>query len=164
MSQFGFRPRFTQYLPLPVGEAVALAAAGLEAQDGGFEVKRFPGFICLRVPESERHFWSPRLNLSFHGHGGETRVEGIYGPGANVWSLFLYGYLLAGSAALFSGCLGFAQVSLGLRAWGLWICAAAAIVLAALYLGAQFGQKLGAQQQFRLHQAYEAAVGARVEL
>jgi hypothetical protein len=144
--------------------AAAKIVGAVEVMGEGFEVKHFPGFICLRVPMEDRHFWSPRLNLSLHDEAGTTRVEGTYGPNANVWSLFLYGYLLAGSMALFSGCLGFAQWSLGTRAWGLWICGGAVVVVLGLYIGAQMGQKIGAQQQFRLHQAYEAAVGSRVEL
>ena len=137
---------------------------GAGSERWGFEVKVFPGFVCLRVPPGDRHFWSPRLNLSFHQEGEGTRVNGVYGPNANVWSLFLYGYLLGGSVAVFSGCFGFAQWSLGTRAWGLWICGLALVVLAGLYVGAQLGQKLGAQQQFRLHQAYEEVSGGRVEI
>ena len=164
MSKFGIRPCFSHYLGESPEAAVKRIGAALEASDGGFEVKVFPGFVCLRVPPGDRHFWSPRLNLSFHQEGEGTRVNGVYGPNANVWSLFLYGYLLGGSVAVFSGCFGFAQWSLGTRAWGLWICGLALVVLAGLYVGAQLGQKLGAQQQFRLHQAYEEVSGGRVEI
>jgi hypothetical protein len=33
-----------------------------------------------------------------------------------------------------------------------------------MYLTAQFGQKIGAQQTFLLHQIYESAVGQSVEI
>ena len=38
------------------------------------------------------------------------------------------------------------------------------VYTAGLYLTAQFGQKLGAQQMFKIHQAYEAAIGRVVEI
>jgi hypothetical protein len=38
------------------------------------------------------------------------------------------------------------------------------LILIGLYLLAQFGQKLGALQTFRLHQIYEAAMGRTVEI
>jgi len=165
VSSFGIRPHFSQTLELGPEDARARIVAEVRKEDEHFEVKSFPGFICVRIPEDERHFWSPRLNLSLEStDDGHTRVEGIYGPNANVWSLFLYGYLITGSFAIFGGSIGFAQWSLGKTSWGLWIFWAALGVALALYVLAQFGQKIGAQQTFRLHQLYEAAMGRTVEL
>jgi hypothetical protein len=165
MSSFGFRPHFSQVLEMTPDEARDLIV--LEVRSGGepCEIKCFPGFICIRVPEDERHFWSPRLNLSLDDNGdGSTRVEGIYGPNANVWSLFLYGYLGVGTIGLFSGALGWAQHSLGKTAWGLWICTAMATLGVGLYLLAQFGQKIGAEQMFQLKRIYETAIGRTTRL
>lgn len=127
--------------------------------------KSFPGFLALRIPEEDQHFWSPRLQLSFEESGDhETLIQGSYGPNANVWSLFLYSWLVVGSLGTFSGILGFSQRMIGIRAWGLWIFGAMLAAAVGLYLLAQFGQKLGAQQTFLLHQAYEAAIGDSVEI
>jgi hypothetical protein len=85
MSSFGIRPRFTQTLDLGVVEAQARLARAVEDGAERCEMKVFPSFICLRIPEQDRHFWSPRLNLEFEGtEDGKTRIEGIYGPNANV--------------------------------------------------------------------------------
>ena len=165
MSSFGFRPHFSQTLDLSPDEARAKLVAAVEESDEDFEVRSFPGFVCLRVPPADRHFWSPRLNVSFEpAEGGGTRVEGIYGPNANVWSLFLYGYLILGSIALFSGCIGFAQRALCRCCWGLWIFWTAVGLGFGLWIVAQFGQKLGAHQTYRLHHVYEAAMGRTEEL
>lgn len=165
MSSFGIRPRFTQTLDLAMEEAHARLARAVEAGADPCEMKVFPGFICLRIPEQDRHFWSPRLNLEFEGtQDGKTRIEGIYGPNANVWGLFLYGYLLTGTFGLFSGIFGLAQCLIGKHPWALWIFGAMLALALALYLVAQFGQKLGAQQTFRLHRIYEAAMGRTVEV
>ena len=165
MSRFSVRPRFTQTLDLGVDEAQARILSGVVAGAGGCEVKKFPGFICLRIPEQERHFWSPRLNLGIEPtDDGKTRIEGIYGPNANVWSLFLYGYLITGSFALFSGILGFVQWSLGNRAWGLWIFAVMSAAVIGLYLLGRFGRKVGEVQTLQLHHVYEAAMGRSVEI
>lgn len=129
------------------------------------EVKSFPGYVSLHVVEKDSHYWSPRLSLSLEPEEqGKTRVSGTYGPGTNVWSAFLYGYMLVGSAGLFSGLLGACQYWLGMQPWGLWITTAMLLIAAWMYLSAQFGQKLGAQQTFQLHQIYEEAVGQRVEI
>jgi hypothetical protein len=166
MSSFRIRPVFSQTLELGLAEVQERIVRAVEQDGGGrFEVKNFPNFVCLRIRETDRHFWSPRLNLSLEETAaGHTRIEGTYGPNANVWGLFLYGYLLIGMMALFTGVLGFAQWMIGMPPWGLWILGGLALVAAALYVTAQFGQKLGARQMFMIHQAYESAIGTMVEI
>lgn len=165
MSSFHIRPRFNQVMNLDA-ETVRKRLEDQVAQDGHrVELKSFPDFICLRIPEKDRHFWSPRLSLSLETtETGKTKIEGIYGPNGNVWSLYLYGYLIVGSLGLFSGILGFCQWKLGNLPWGLWIFGVMFFAAVTLYLVAQFGQKLGARQTFLLHQCYESAVGQTVEI
>lgn len=165
MSSFGFRPHFSETFDLGVEEAQARIIREVESGEYHCELKSFPGFVTLRIPEQDRHFWSPRLTLSLaRTEDGKTRLTGIYGPNANVWSMFLYSYLITGSLGLFSGILGFVQWKLDKAAWGLWIFGVMLAAMAGLYLLAQLGQKLGAAQTFRLHQIYESAMGRRVEI
>jgi hypothetical protein len=165
MSSFRIRPRFSQILDLGIEEAQERMIEEVHAGHDRCEVKSFPGFICLRIPEKDRHFWSPRLNLSLEKtEDGKTRIEGTYGPNANVWSIFLYGYLLTGSMGTFSGVFGFAQWMTGARPWALLIFGTMVAIAMGLYVFAQFGQKLGAQQTFLLHQIYESAMGRTVEI
>lgn len=165
MSSFRIRPRFSQILALEIEDARERIVSEVNHEGGRCEVKSFPGFICLRIPEQDRHFWSPRLNLSLEKtDDGKTLVEGTYGPNANVWSLFLYGYLITGTMGTFSGVFGFAQWMIGTTPWALWIFGAMLALATGLYVFAQFGQKLGAQQTFLLHQIYESAIGRTVEI
>lgn len=165
MSSFRLRPRFTHVLAVGAQEARDKIVEKVKSDEARCEVKSFPGFVCLRIPESDRHYWSPRLNLSLDtNEEGHTVIQGTYGPNANVWSSFLYGYLLVGSVGLFSGILGACQSCLGMNPWGLWIFGAMLAIAIGMYLTAQFGQKLAAQQTFLLHQIYESAVGQHVEI
>lgn len=166
MSSFRIRPVFSQVVELGVEEVRERIVRAVESDGGGrFEVKNFPNFVCLRIREADRHFWSPRLNLSLEEtDGGHTRIEGTYGPNANVWGLFLYGYLLVGTLGTFAAVLGFAQWMIGMRPWGLWILGVLLVLASGLYVTAQFGQKLGARQMFTIHQAYESAIGTMVEI
>ncbi len=166
MSSFRIRPVFSQVVELAPDEVRERIVQAVERDGGGrFEVKNFPNFVCLRIREADRHFWSPRLNLSIEETAdGYARIEGTYGPNANVWGLFLYGYLLIGTLGIFAGVFGFAQWMIGMQPWGLWILGGLGFFAAALYVTAQFGQKLGARQMFTIHQAYESAVGTLVEI
>ena len=159
MSSSHIRPRFNLAVDLEIDEAQTRIIKEAEQSDTLCEVKVFPGYLCLRIPESERHFWSPRLTVSFdRANDGKTHLAGVYGPNANVWSLFLFGYLISGSLALFSGIFGFVQLSLSGHAWGLWIFGLMLAAMGALYLLAQAGQKLGAAQTSQLHSIVESAM------
>lgn len=161
LSSFRVRPRFECVVAAPLEEAHAELVRGLATHAPTLVVKPFPGFIGIHVPDAERKQWSPRLFLSLEpAPGGGTRIEGIYGPEIEIWSVFLYGYLATGLLGTFSGILGVCQHLLGQRPWGLWVCAAMAAGALLLYLGAQLGQKLGAWQTIQLHQAYTAAAAA----
>jgi len=165
MSSFHVRPRFHHTLSIDESSIHERLLSSIRASGTEFEVKVFPEFICVRIPEPERKFWSPRLTLSLEPSGdGKTVVHGMYGPNANFWGCYLYIGLIVGSVALFSGILGLCQQSLGMKAWGLWIFGGAVGAAGGLYLMAQIGQKLAEQQTIRLHQAYESALGTSVEL
>ena len=165
MSSFSIRPRVSQVLDLEVDEAQERIIQEVRRVDDQCELKIFPRFLCLRIPESERHFWSPRLHLAIDPtEDGRTRLVGTYGPNANVWALFLYGYLFTGSAGLFAGIFGYAQWQMDTTPWGLWIAAAMVAAVGGLYLLAQFGQKIGAAQTFRLHHNLDTALQRTLEI
>ena len=170
MSSFRIRPRFSHRFDETPGRMQAriveqVGNAEAPAPGSRVEVKNFPGYVTLRIPEEDQHFWSPLLNLSIETDDeGRTVIHGIYGPNANVWTIFLYGYLLIGSLTLFSGLLGISQWVVGVNTWGLMVFGVLAGLLIGLYLLAQFGQKLAARQTYLLHLTYEAAVGRAVEI
>lgn len=164
MSSFHIRPRFSQVVKRSANEVQEILKESVAPIGDQFEVKEFPDFFCLRISERDRHFWSPRLNLSLEEEEGKTTIHGIYGPNANAWSLFLFSYLILGFLALIAGALVLAQWIIGSELTWIWGFGGALAGIAILYIVAQFGQKLGAQQMFLLHQTYESAMGEHVEI
>lgn len=137
----------------------------ISRDDAQFEVKSFPGFISLRMPHEDRHFWSPRLNLSMEEiDEGKTQLLGKYGPNANVWSLFLFGYLFIGSLGMFAAVLAISQWFIGSSPWGFWLLGGAMPGLLILFGAAHAGQKLGAKQIELLHKTYESGINESVEI
>ncbi len=160
MSSFRIRPCFEHTVELSAAETRARILASFAQHSPSFVVKAFPDFIGLHIGDHERSFWSPRLFLVLEAKaGGTTIVQGTYGPEIEVWSVFLYGYLITSLLGTFAGVLGFAQMKIAANPWGLWVLGAMVLLAGLLYLGAQLGQKFGAGQIFQLHQAYESAVG-----
>lgn len=165
MSSFHVRPRFEQTVDLSPDSVREKTVERISTCETRCTVKTFPGFVRLRIPQEERHFWSPRLTLSlYETEDGKTRICGMYGPNGNVWGLFLYAYLFVGFLGLVAAIVGISQWAVGKPPVFLWGLVVALAGVVALYLTAQFGQKLGANQTFRLHQAYERAMGKEAEI
>lgn len=165
MSSFHIRPRFQQVVSLPREEIQERLAESLKRPGSRCTILNFPGFLTIRIPDEDRHFWSPRLTLSFdENDSGETVITGIYGPNANVWGIFFYSYLCIGFLGVISLVMGISQWAIGKPPSWLWLAGVALFGLIGIYLVAQFGQKLGVQDTFRIHQAYESAVGEEVPI
>lgn len=165
MFSWRLRPCFRQNLDLPCDEAKDRIVNAVLHQHPSYEIKSFTRFICLRIPPGERHFWSPRLNLSLEeNEAGGTCVQGTFGPNANLWSLYLYGYLIIGLIAMFSGMFGACQLFVGMSAWGLWVFAGSVSAALSMYLASRLGQRFATPQSDRLQQIYVEAIGQEIEI
>lgn len=162
LSSFKVRPRFSHTVAGSVADTRARLLAALAERSAELEVKAFPDFIGVHIAAPARQTWSPRLFLQLEAVDPETtRIEGIYGPEIEVWSIFLYGYMITAVLGSISATYGLAQVLIKETPWAFEVTGAMGIAALVLYLGAQMGQKLGAAQTFQLHQAYQEAIEAK---
>lgn len=123
-----------------------------------------PGYINLKIPLQERLYWSPQLTLTFESTEEGTIIRGLYGPSPNVWTAFFFGYAACGILALIAGMWGFARYSLSLSAEMLWALPVLGEIALSLYIIAQMGQKIGAEQMFRLHLFYEEFIQDKIPI
>jgi len=164
MTSYHIRPRFQEIIAASPEviqhriQAYAETVTDCHLTDG------VPGHLVVKIPPADQHYWSPQLGLTFEEHEEGTLVRGLYGPNPTVWLLFMFGYGTLGTIALFIAIIGFSQKNLGIDAPILWVLPVLAAAALTLYLIAQFGQKIGAEQMFTLHHFYEAAVGHRVHV
>ncbi|MBC2606675.1 hypothetical protein [Pelagicoccus albus] len=165
MISWRLRPSFRQELDAGSEEAQERIVNHVQSQHPNFEVKRYPGFVCLRIPEKDRHFWSPRLHIGLEAdQSGHTLVRGTFGPNANLWSLYLYGYLIIGLIGMFSGMFGLCQLYVGMSAWGLWVFSGMLVLALAMYLASRFGQRIAIPQSELLERIYVEATGKEIEV
>ena len=165
MSSFRIRPRFKQVYSLSPDEAQQLLEDRLKTDEcpcvKGNSAK---GYLVVRIPEEEIHAWSPQLSLTIEEHEQGCEIRGHYGPRPSLWALFTYGYAALGILALFAGIWGVSQMMLKKPAPVLWSLPVFAGLAVGLYLTAQTGQKLGAEQTFTLHHFFEETMGKRVHI
>lgn len=162
MTSIRIRPRFQQIVPASpdvVQERLRTQLAQSEVPCTG---SMLPGHVVLKVLAREQHYWSPQLSLTLEPHEQGTLVRGLYGPNPTVWAMFAMGYGAISILALFIGIIGLSARSLGQPAPILWALPILFLAALILYLIAQVGQKLGAEQTFLLHHFYENTIGERV--
>lgn len=163
MSSFRIRPHFVHEESKPSAQFQNEIVRYIEDEEDRVHVKTFPDYLTLVIPEEDQHFWSPQLNLSLDPtEGGGTKVTGTYGPNTNVWSMYLYGYLIGFCCALVSTVFGVSKWIVSGWTTGFYLMGVSYAVLFGLYLSAQIGQKLAAQQTFELHQAFERGIGQHI--
>lgn len=166
MSSFRVRPRFNETLSLSQEEFKKNMEEALSSYDGVIGSVS-DTFCVLKIPVAERHYWSPQLTLTLEEeeeNADQLRVRGLYGPKPSVWAAFFMSYAAIGILILFIGVIGLSQALLDKPAPILWAVPALALVALILYLVAQSGQKVGAEQMFRIHHFYETLVKHRVAI
>ncbi len=161
MSSFRIRPRFKHFIRIDKNGLEHIILTAL-AQEKLFVFLHVPGHIFIKIHPSERHVWSPQLDLSFEQDGETVIVRGLYGPNPTLWALFFFGYAFIGLMALFLGIWGFSVWTLGREASVLWALPGLGVASLILYLVSQAGQKLGAQQMFEIHHFYEGITRDRI--
>jgi len=162
MSSFRIRPRFRQEINASFEEIQERIKKALEKQEKPYATVFLPNQITLRIPPEDRHFWSPQLSITLEQQEQGTLVRGLYGPNPSIWALFFFAYASLAIIILFAGMVVLSQISLGMEAplwWAIPVCAALILII---YLIAQTGQKLGAQEMFDLHHFYENTLGEKV--
>jgi hypothetical protein len=136
-----------------------------ENEETSCDLSILSGHIVVRIPPEDRHFWSPQLNLSIEKEDdGKTLIRGFYGPNPNTWALFTYGYAVLSILFVFVGIWGMSKLTLNKAAPELWILPILGLLALTLYITAQFGQKLGAEQMYKLHFFYQKVIGEKIKI
>lgn len=164
MSSFRIRPRFKEKV---TGSTEDFLIRIKEAIDKNPE---FTGLVSehycvIKICLGDRHYWSPQLTLNLEEiPEGGLEIRGLYGPKPSVWAVFFMSYAALAVLSLFAGVFGASQLMLNNSAPILWAIPIMGAMAAGLYLVAQGGQKIGAEQMFRIHHFYEEIIKHRVSL
>jgi hypothetical protein len=159
------RPRFDLELPYGPAELQRRLETGPGGEGSPCTVVALEGHFQIEVAEPQRHFWSPQLSLQAEAgpRGGTTRLHGLYGPSAAVWTMFMAAYAFLGFGALFLLMLGGSQALIGATPWGLWAGGAATVAMVLPYLGSLVGQSLAAEHMQLLRCYLHASLGLEHE-
>jgi hypothetical protein len=129
--------------------------SNLKAPDSPCEGRFIHGHGSLFIKGPDRHYWSPELNLTFEEENGMTLIRGLYGPRAQVWTMFVLFYSTIGFGMMVVLFYGMTLYSLDQPATILWLLPLLGLILLSLYLVSYSGQRLGKKQMIILHDFLE---------
>jgi|APTNR8051073442_1049403.scaffolds.fasta_scaffold03268_10 hypothetical protein len=164
MSSFKLRPRFRKVCSGTIEEHTSHFKE-LLATEGDIAGSVATSFIKLRIAPKDNHYWSPELSLMLEPHEKGTLIRGLYSPKSSVWTLFAFAY--GTIAILLAGLLVWGGVEWQMNNDASLLTLGVPSLLGAgllVYLIAQFGQKIGAEQMFTLHHFFEDAIKERVHI
>jgi len=116
--------------------------------------------ITLKIPPKDHHYWSPELHLHLRREEDDelTEVSGFVGPKSSIWTMFMFLYIGLATVALFAGMYAFSQQSLDISTTGGFeISIIAMVLIVAVFIATQIGQKIALDQTEQLIVFMEAA-------
>ncbi|MCP4291468.1 MAG: hypothetical protein GY780_06505 [bacterium] len=112
----------------------------------------------IQLPEEDRTFLSPYLNLSLKEEEDNLILEGRFSPHPHVWTAFMAIYGVLGLMGLGGIVYGWAQSMIGEPAGMMWAGPISLLAIAFVYGAAVIGQGLTAQEMYSLRNVVDRAV------
>lgn len=158
---FLVRPRFKLHTDLKKENILELIQNKISPSNGVVGTRTKHRFF-LRIPKEDQHYWSPEMQIEVtnneiekeeHEWEPDTKnstIRCVIGPKQSIWTMFVFGYSLAGVIIFFGGLYGFVQMSLNKPPIFLWSIPIGIILIVALYTAAAYGRKKGHEQMNHL--------------
>ena len=158
MANFEIRPRFKRTTNLSQNEIVSRIQNALNLDDSLIVGYIVDHHIFLKIPQKNRHYWSPELHLEIEEKEPTNIILGLFGPNPSVWFMYIFFYTLLGFISLVIMIMGFSQLNLGLSAQILWALPVLLILFILAFSTAKAGQKLGHDEMHLLYDFVEDAL------
>lgn len=152
------RPRVDAHLSADPEEIEARLNAQLEKENSPVVGHISHGFGRLQLRDDQQ-YWSPEFSLRIEAEDGGSRVSGLMGPKAEVWTLFVFCYAVLGLGTLIVLLIGLSNWSLGQSTRILWAVPFGLGVVSSLYYVAWTGQRWSRSQMRSLLKFCESAIG-----
>ncbi len=156
------RPRVDTFVDLDPQEIEERLNAAFRANDAKAVGHISHGFGRMHLIEDQQ-YWSPEFTVRIDAEDGGSRVSGLMGPRAEVWTLFIFCYSVLGLATLIMLLIGLSNWSLDQPAGILWGVPVGVLLFSTLYFVAYTGQRWSRQQMRELLNFCEEAVGHQLQ-
>ena len=152
------RLRFKKMVPETPEEITEKVKEPLKENEGKIVGRITHDHIRIRIPEKDRHFWSPQLSLNMEETGNCTEVRGLYGPKPDIWLGYMFTYFFLGFIVLVVSIIGLSRYNLGLSSYILWAIPFVLGGVFVLWSTSRAGQRLGKDEVNQIHSIIKPAL------
>lgn len=155
-----FRPRFRFLTPMPAEEVIDRVKNYGKNRVARPVIRQVHGHIVLSIPEEDRHFWSPQMDVSAEHEPDhdQTLVRCLIGPMPTVWTMFMFVYGFFGFIGFVGLTLGMSQWTLEKNMWGFWLVPVSLLGMVAMWLVSVEGKKLARAEMHALKNFVDEAL------
>ena len=154
------RPIFEHAACMEREELVARLQSSFDGDGEAYPYQIRGQHIVVTVPRSQRHFWSPWLNMEVLDAEPGIVLHGRFSPKPSIWTGFMLCYVTLMTSGFFAIMFGISKSIMG-RSGLLWDLFGVGLILAVvgLYVSSQIGQRFAQSQMIELHDRVRVALG-----
>lgn len=154
------RPRFKLESPESMETIMHLIMKAAQEDKTIVSLQQQNRFIKITIPENEKHYWSPVLNISCDNKEitDKTIIRGHIGPSENVWGLFVLTYAAIGILGFFATVWAYVQWVLEKETVYFYAFPITLALMLSIFTTSKFGQKKANLQTLHIMRFLRKAV------
>jgi len=154
------RPRFKLESPESMETIMSIILDAAQKDESIITLQQQNRFIKISIPENEKHYWSPVLNLTCDNKeiADKTVIRGHIGPSENVWGLFVLTYSAIAILGFFASVWAYVQWVLNKDLMYFWSVPLSIFLLFTMFATSKYGQKKAHLQTLHIMRFLRKAV------
>ncbi len=132
--------------------------AAVSDETGSFSGQYTDHHAMVSIVETNRHFWSPWMNIDIREQPQSRLVFCRFSPHPSIWTGFMFSYLALAVISFFAMMFGISQQLASQNPWAYFIIPGCAAVAGLLWVAAQAGQKLAHNEMRKMKAVIEGCL------
>lgn len=154
------RPRFKLESPESMSNIMNIILEAAAKDETIVTRKQHNKYIKITIPDSEKHYWSPVLNLSCDNKEikDKTIIRGHIGPSEDVWGIFILTYAAIAILGFFASVWAYVQWVLNKDLFYFYVIPIAIALLFSIFITSKYGQRKAHLQTLHIMRFLRRAV------
>ncbi len=140
------RPRFKYVVHNSADESLKILRKHFDESEYRFRGQFVDEYISIFVKREDEHFWSPTVSITILQHNKGSVIKCLFGPKANVWTLFALLRLGMLSSSFFLAIIGLSQYFLDKEPVALYGLAGVMVLAVVVWIAGRIGRERAKEQ------------------
>lgn len=146
LESLRLRPRFKYVVHNTADESLKILRRHFDESEYKFRGQFVDEYISIFVNADDEHFWSPTVSITILQHNKGSVIKCLFGPKANVWTLFALLRLAMLSSAFFLTIIGLSQLFLEKEPVALYGLVGVLVLAVVVWIAGRIGRNRAKEQ------------------